>query len=227
MSKEKKNVETVEVKENELVKALDAMCNEETGTERPTLRAIAEVLGVPQQRIYSVAKQPTPGVVYDAKVYNWDAINRFVLRRLDPENGLATVEDVVTAALLRDKELKTADRRRSTRAGTRETFEVAPGVMIPARRCDLAVGQEIMILKDETKSLYEVVFMTNTHACVQRKGTSVLTSYSNWTINQRFITSPEKIAELQAEKQAELGEEAATAVAAPAQEAEAEETVYA
>lgn len=197
MSKKEK-IEAVEtVAENELVKVRDAMCNEETGVECPTLRAIADVLGVPQQRIYSVAKQPTPGVVYDAKVYNWDAINRFVQRRLDPENGLATVEDVVTAALERDKELKTVDRRRGTRSGSKhERFEVSEGVFIPGRKYDLHVGQEIMILKDESKSIYEIVYMTDTHVCVQKKGSSVLTSYSNWTINQRFVVSPDRMAEM-------------------------------
>ena len=42
----------------------------------PTLKAIAAVFDLPNQRIYSVAKQPKEGEVYDAKVYNWDAITR-------------------------------------------------------------------------------------------------------------------------------------------------------
>ena len=55
------------------------------GKEQPTLKAIAEVLGVPQQRLYSVAKQPKEGEVYDARVYNWDAISRFIAKRIGKE----------------------------------------------------------------------------------------------------------------------------------------------
>ena len=51
----------------------------------PTLKAIAAVFDIPTQRIYSVAKQPKEGEVYDAKVYNWDAITRFIERRLDAD----------------------------------------------------------------------------------------------------------------------------------------------
>ena len=48
-----------------------------------TLKAIAGVFNLPPQRIYSVAKQPKEGVVYDAKVFNWEAIERFINRRLE------------------------------------------------------------------------------------------------------------------------------------------------
>ena len=43
---------------------------------QPTLKAIAAVLEVPAQRLYTVAKQPKEGEVYDAKVYNWGAVER-------------------------------------------------------------------------------------------------------------------------------------------------------
>ena len=33
------------------------------GKPQPTLKAIAEVFGVPQQRLYSVAKQPKAGEI--------------------------------------------------------------------------------------------------------------------------------------------------------------------
>ena len=83
----------------------------------PTLKAIAAVFDVPTQRIYSVAKQPKEGEVYDAKVFNWDAIERFITRRLDAEKGLATIEDVIDAALVKDEELKAQDGRRSANRG--------------------------------------------------------------------------------------------------------------
>ena len=92
----------------------------------PTLKAIAAVFDIPTQRIYSVAKQPKEGEVYDAKVYNWDAIERFISRRLDADKGLATLEDVIDAALVKDAEFKEADGRRSANRGqgTNQKIEV-------------------------------------------------------------------------------------------------------
>ena len=84
---------------------------------QPTLKAIAAVFDLNPVRLYSVAKQPKEGVVYDAKVYNWDAIERFINRRLDADKGLATLEDVIDAALIKDEELKASDGRRSSNRG--------------------------------------------------------------------------------------------------------------
>src|SRR5574344_1653697 len=83
----------------------------------PTLKAIAAVFDIPTQRIYSVAKQPKEGEVYDATVYNWDALERCISRRLDADKGLATLEDVIDAALVKDAEFKETDGRRSANRG--------------------------------------------------------------------------------------------------------------
>ena len=47
---------------------------DELGT--PSLKAFAGVFDLNPVRFYSVAKQPKEGVVYDAKVFNWDGIER-------------------------------------------------------------------------------------------------------------------------------------------------------
>ncbi|MCM1220250.1 MAG: hypothetical protein NC548_37750, partial [Lachnospiraceae bacterium] len=88
---------------------------QELGT--PSLKAFAGVFDLNPVRFYSVAKQPKEGVVYDAKVFNWDAIERFIMRRLDAAKGLATLEDVVRAALVVEGELKQSDGRRRTARG--------------------------------------------------------------------------------------------------------------
>ena len=105
----------------------------ELGT--PSLKAFAGVFDLNPVRFYSVAKQPKEGVVYDAKVFNWDAIERFITRRLDAEKGLATLEDVVKAALVVEEELKQSPvmARRS-----RSTARWLPSVASPTSRWRMA-----------------------------------------------------------------------------------------
>lgn len=135
----------------------------------PTLKAIAAVFEVPSQRLYSVAKQPKEGEVYDAKVYNWDAIERFVTRRLDADKGLATLEDVITAALEKDKEFQASDGRRSANRGSasKETIEV-DGKLVPVRKYknfDAESGMKVCLKKDP--AVYAIVMQTLTHTVLR------------------------------------------------------------
>lgn len=135
----------------------------------PTLKAIAAVFDVPAQRLYSVAKQPKEGVAWDPKVYNWDAIERFVNRRLDADKGLATIEDVITKALEKDKEFQESDGRRSANRGsaTKETIEV-DGKMVPVRKYknfEQDSGMKVCLKKDA--NVYAIVMQTLTHTVLR------------------------------------------------------------
>ena len=135
----------------------------------PTLKAIAAVFDLPNQRIYSVAKQPKEGEVYDAKVYNWDAITRFIERRLDPDKGLATLEDVIEAALVKDEEFKEADGRRTANRGQglNQKIEV-DGQMVPVRKYknfEAETGKPICLRKDA--NVYQIVMQTLTHTVLR------------------------------------------------------------
>lgn len=136
----------------------------------PTLKAIAKVFDLNPVRLYSVAKQPKEGVVYDAKVFNWDAIERFITRRLDADKGLATIEDVVLRALEIDEELKTMDGRRSANRGEGskgEKIEV-DGKMIDKRRFasfEMENGQLIVLKKDA--EVYAIVLQTASHTVLR------------------------------------------------------------
>ena len=141
----------------------------ELGT--PTLKAYAGVFDLNPVRFYSVAKQPKEGVVYDAKVYNWDAIERFINRRLDAERGLATLEDVVRAALEVDEQLKQADGRRGRNRGEGgyygEKVEV-DGKMIAKRRFanfEMENGQMVCLRKDP--DVYAIVLQTASHTVLR------------------------------------------------------------
>ena len=101
---------------------------------QPSLKAFAGVFDLNPVRLYSVAKQPKEGVVYDAKVFNWDAIERFISRRLDADKGLATLEDVVDAAIKIDAQLKENDGRRETAGGSYGAKIEVDGQMIAQRR---------------------------------------------------------------------------------------------
>lgn len=141
----------------------------ELGT--PSLKAFAGVFDLNPVRFYSVAKQPKEGVVYDAKVFNWDAIERFITRRLDAEKGLATLEDVVKAALVVEEELKQSDGRRSSNrgegSGYGEKIEV-DGKMVAKRRFanfEMENGQLVTLKKDP--EVYAIVLQTASHTVLR------------------------------------------------------------
>lgn len=129
-----------------------------------TLKAIAHVFGVPANRLYSVAKQPKEGEVYDAKVYNWEAIQRFCERRLDETKGYATLEDVIKLAIEADKEFKENDGRRARGGSAKiETFEV-DGQEWPKRKYETFEQEsgKFICLRDD-KNVYKIVLQTLTH----------------------------------------------------------------
>ena len=131
----------------------------EKGT--PTLKAIAIAHDLPPVRLYSVAKQPKVGEVYDAKVYNWEAIERFIARRFD-EKGFQNFEQVVDAALKIDEELKLKDKRRRT--GKRVATIEIDGKSVPMRKYpsfEKDAGMFIC-LKDDI-NVYKIVYQTKTH----------------------------------------------------------------
>ena len=134
----------------------------------PTLKAIAAVFDIPNQRIYTVAKQPKEGEVYDAKVYNWEAIERFITRRLDPDKGLATLEDVIDAALVKDAEFKEADGRRSANRGSTVNKIEVDGQMVATRKYknfEMETNMPICLRKDA--NVYKIVMQTLTHTVLR------------------------------------------------------------
>lgn len=133
----------------------------------PTLKAIAGVFDLQAVRLYTVAKQPKEGVVYDAKVYNWDAIEKFIERRLDAEKGLATLEDVIAKALEIDEELKAQDGRRKESAGSAHKVEV-DGKMVAERKYEnfeQSAGQFVALKKDP--KVYAIVLQTLSHTVLR------------------------------------------------------------
>ena len=135
----------------------------------PTLKAIAAVFGIPTQRIYSVAKQPKDGEVYDAKVYNWAAITRFIERRLDADKGLATREDVIDAALLKDEQMTKSDGRRTANrsTGVKQKIEV-DGQLVAVRKYtnfEMSAGVPVCLRKDA--NVYAIVMQTLTHTVLR------------------------------------------------------------
>lgn len=154
---------------------------------QPTLKAIAEVLGVPQQRLYSVAKQPIAGEVYDARVYNWGAISKFIAKRIGKEGDeFATMEEVYLAALAKDEELAASDKRRGSRGTTKVTIDLGEGKSMPGRRKEVKLGDKVTI-KDCDVEL-TVVYLTETHVVLQPENNPALTTLSNWTFNQKVKT---------------------------------------
>lgn len=137
----------------------------------PTLKAIAEVFGLPAQRIYSVAKQPKEGEVYDAKVYNWDAIERFITRRLTDE--LPDLEAVIDSALAIDVELKERDGRRSGNRGGASTIQkiTVDGKEIPVRKYkNFEMSEDMYVCLRKDANVYKIVLQTLSHTCLRPVG---------------------------------------------------------
>ena len=138
---------------------------------QPTLKAIAAVFDLNPVRLYSVAKQPKEGVVYDAKVYNWDAIERFINRRLDADKGLATLEDVIDAALIKDEELKASDGRRSSNRGEGSAWNAkieVDGQMIAKRRfANFEMENGCLITLKKDAEVYAIVLQTASHTVLR------------------------------------------------------------
>lgn len=138
---------------------------------QPSLKAIAAVFDLNPVRLYSVAKQPKEGVVYDAKVYNWDAIERFINRRLDADQGLATLEDVITAALKKDEELKASDGRRSSNRGEGSAWNAkieVDGQMIAKRRfANFEKENGCLVTLKKDAEVYAIVLQTASHTVLR------------------------------------------------------------
>lgn len=138
---------------------------------QPSLKAIAAVFELNPVRLYSVAKQPKEGVVYDAKVYNWDAIERFINRRLDADQGLATLEDVIAAALEKDKELQANDGRRSANRGEGSAWNAkieVDGQMIAKRRyANFEKENGCLVTLKKDAEVYAIVLQTASHTVLR------------------------------------------------------------
>ena len=129
-----------------------------------TLKAIAHVFSVPPNRLYSVAKQPKEGEVYDAKVYNWDAVERFCLRRLDETKGYGTLEEVIELALKADEEFKLNDGRRARGGSATIEMITVDGKEIPKRKYEsfeMESGNPVCLRGD--KNVYKIVLQTASH----------------------------------------------------------------
>lgn len=169
------------------------------GKPQPSLKSIADIFEVPPQRIYSVAKQPVAGEVYDARVYNWSAINKFIEKRIGHEGDkFATMEEVYDAAIARDEELASTDKRRQSRGGSSKAMiDCGDGKSLPARRREIALGDVIFLKK--YADAFKVVYFTETHVVLKVGDKPALTCLSNWTFNQQVINDPEVAAETDAE----------------------------
>lgn len=192
MAKIKETPETVETT-NVTAPASITFADVMAGKPQPSLKSIADIFEVPPQRIYSVAKQPVAGEVYDARVYNWGAISKFIEKRIGKEGDkFQTFEEVYEAAIEHDVELASTDKRRQSRGGSAKVMiDCGDGKQIPARRKELALGDTVHLKK--YADAFKVVYLTDTHVVLQVEGKSSLTCLSNWTFNQQVAPEPAKV----------------------------------
>lgn len=168
--------------------------------QQVTLKAIAGVFNLPATRLYTVAKQPKEGQVYDAHVYNWDAIEKFVKRRLGLEGNPTTLEEVIDQAIVIDAELKEADGRRlANRGGAKKDRVEVDGKMIDQRKFATfekeAEGEAVQLfcLKKDPE-VYKCVFQTRSHTVLvpvsDKEGTiknDVVKVIGNYMLNLKGV----------------------------------------
>ena len=145
----------------------------------PTLKAIAIVLNVKPIQLYTISKTAIPNVIYDARIYNWDAIAKYIARRFDPDIGIKDFVDLIDKAIEEDINILSSDRRNKLRTNKINVN----GRIVPARKFHVDLGYKVM-LKDG-KNNYTVVYLTDTHAVLQVGESQELTMLSNWTFNNR------------------------------------------
>lgn len=151
------------------------------------LACMARALNVANSRVYSSAKTPIAGVAYNPDVYNWDALERFVLRRLAPNE---TMDEFVARVYGIQGEIST---NRISNRNRRITVTDPDGTerVYPGRRFSYEpqIG-EILHFKDDTKE-YKVCMVTPTHVVAAVENSPELVLLSNWTFNAKVIL-PEK-----------------------------------
>jgi hypothetical protein len=62
------------------------------------------------------------------------------------------------------------------------------GSVIPGRRANVNVGDKVYMKTGTGVQEFDVVLATETHLCLQKPGTPILATYSNWTLNQKMST---------------------------------------
>lgn len=130
-----------------------------------TLKALALTFELNPARMYTVAKQPKEGEIYDAKKYNWDAVEAFIMRRLNPDGDLKTLEDVMAKAREIDIELQDADKRKAANRGTGGVKKVeVDGKMIPLRKFPTfeADSKTFIVLRKDPR-VFKIVYQTVSH----------------------------------------------------------------
>lgn len=165
-----------------------------------TLKQLATVLGVPMERIRTVARKPVTGQPYDPKAINWNAIDAFVSNRLS-RTDFDSIEEVYAAAA---EVVTSTGRALGGSAATKKMLKAIDvagyedGMAIvckitttPERKGNLSVGD--LITEKKTGVKCEVVYVNETivvyKAIVDHdEDTCVLThSIGNRNFNNKYV----------------------------------------
>ena len=166
---------------------IDRLIDEQKIKCRPTLASISSVLHIAPYKLASIAKFDDSGRSLPRNQFNWEAIQAFIERRLDPDSALRTVEDVVCAAA----ELSLV---RYTKRGKREkkikpTITLPDGRIVPDRYIALEVGTEVGFRGAPPDEIYEVRLLGLFQTVLENKQTKELKVISNSQVNTRIRRS--------------------------------------
>lgn len=170
---------------NSFTQAINAYIASGRATECFNLCNMARALNVGNQRVYSASRIPIPGEEYNPKEFNWDALERFVLRRLDHGESM---DDFVARVYGIQEEMKSVDKRNSRDKRVHILKDDGTEVTYPGRRGPAVVpGMTLKLHNDPTE--YTVEAASSTHVVLSNPATPELTMLSNWGYNSKVDRS--------------------------------------
>lgn len=190
---------------NELMEAMVNAGYTMEEKDHPTLKAIAETMGIPAQRLYNVGKRPVPGEIFEVGKINWAALNAFVLKRLGADNAeIKDMAELISKAKELDEKYKAAGVSRGRRAAApaKDDIIFEDGTSTPARKVEIALGQRVMIRGEKKGIVYTVVYETPAGLCLQEEKKPLLKAMGNWTANQKLILDETKFDKIIADRAA-------------------------
>jgi len=144
---------------------------------KPTLTSLGEVINVKRRQMYAIGKSPdADNIFYNGHEFNWKAIERFIINRIDPNSDLNDLESVVAAALKIDA-VKKGNKLRKTNNQRVQQIEVDGNLIVTLKhpQYDLLFsdwervhpsGARIIVFRKDP-NVYKIVMQTRSHTLVR------------------------------------------------------------
>ena len=139
------------------------------GGEEVSLKAFALALDIPATRLYTIAKRPIIGQVYDPNAKNWDAINEFLTNKVTAADATITsLEALVAVAVEKEKWMA---ENATARVATGSNLIDVDGGKMPKRKAamfEMGSEQESLICFKHDAGVYKMVYQTLGYTAIRQ-----------------------------------------------------------